>query len=56
MRHRLPLIDRIEACAKREGSKWGRIYGRKGCLHVLEDYEEKHFIVPVGLTGRHEGH
>ena len=45
----LPLVDQIEANAKREGSKWGRIYGRKGCLHVLEDYEEKYFITPKEL-------
>jgi hypothetical protein len=45
----IPLVDRIEAYAKHKGCKWGRIYGRKGCLYVLESYEEKHFIVPEEL-------
>ena len=37
----LPLIDQIEAYAKREGCASGRIYGRKGWLSVLDAYDDK---------------
>jgi hypothetical protein len=45
MKRWLPLIGEIEAYAKREGCKRVRIYGRKGWLHVLDGYEEKHIIM-----------
>jgi hypothetical protein len=34
----LPLINHIEACAKEEGCRCVRIFGRKGWLRVLEGY------------------
>ena len=45
MKRWLSLIGEIEAYAKREGCKRVRIYGRKGWLHVLDGYEEKHIIM-----------
>ena len=45
MKRWLPLISEIETYAEREGCKRVRIYGRKGWLHVLDGYEEKHIIM-----------
>ena len=45
MKRWLPLIGEIEAYAQRESCKRVRIYGRKGWLHVLDGYEEKHIIM-----------
>lgn len=50
MRRWLPLIDQIEAYARAEGCKRVRIYGRKGWLHVLDGYEEKHIIMDKELS------
>jgi hypothetical protein len=50
MKRWLPLIDRIETYAKAEGCRRVRIYGRKGWLHVLDGYEEKHIIMEKGLS------
>ncbi len=49
MKRWLPLIEQIEAYAKGEGCKRVRIYGRKGWLHVLDGYEEKHVIMDKEL-------
>jgi hypothetical protein len=49
MKRWLPLIDRIETYARDEGCKRVRIYGRKGWLHVLDGYEEKHIIMDKEL-------
>jgi hypothetical protein len=49
MKRWLPLIERIEAYAKAEGCKRVRIYGRKGWLHVLDGFEEKHVIMDKEL-------
>jgi hypothetical protein len=49
MKRWLPLIDQIEAYAKAESCKRVRIYGRKGWLHVLDGYEEKHIIMDKEL-------
>ena len=49
MKRWLPLIDQIEAYARREGCKRVRIYGRRGWLHVLEGFEEKHVIMDKEL-------
>jgi hypothetical protein len=35
--------------AKHEGCKRVRIYGRKGWLHVLDGFEEKHIIMDKEL-------
>jgi len=43
------MIDQIEPYA-REGCKRVRIYGRKGWLHVLDGYEEKHIIMDKELS------
>jgi len=45
----LPLIGGIEAYAKGEGCQCVRIFGRKGWLHVLDGYEEKHVIIEKEL-------
>lgn len=45
----LPLIKQIETYAKAEGCKRVRIYGRKGWLHVLDGYREKHIIMDKEL-------
>ncbi|MDP1868255.1 MAG: hypothetical protein Q8L13_18205 [Bradyrhizobium sp.] len=50
MKRWLPLIDQIENYAKLEGCKRVRIYGRKGWLHVLEGFEERHVIMDKELT------
>ncbi len=50
MRRRLPLIDQIETYARDEGCTRVRIYGRKGWLHVLDGYEEKHVIMDKELS------
>jgi hypothetical protein len=50
MKRWLPLIDQIEAYAKREACKRVRIYGRKGWLHVLEGFEEKYVIMDKELS------
>ena len=49
MKRWLPLIDQIESYARDEGCTRVRIYGRKGWLHVLNGYEEKHIIMDKGL-------
>jgi hypothetical protein len=49
MKRWLPLIEQIEAYAKREGCRRVRIYGRKGWLHMLDGYEEKHVIMDKEL-------
>jgi len=49
MKRWLPLIDRIEDYAKREGCARVRIYGRKGWRRVLEGYQEKHVIMDKEL-------
>lgn len=49
MKRWLPLIEQIESYAKAEGCKRVRIYGRKGWLHVLDGYEEKHVIMDKEL-------
>ena len=51
MKRWLPLINQIEAYATREGCKRTRIYGRKGWLHVLDGYEEKHVIMDKQMDG-----
>jgi hypothetical protein len=44
-------IDAIaDGYARREDCKRVRIYGRKGWLHVLDGYEEKHIIVDKELS------
>jgi hypothetical protein len=50
MKRWLPLIGQIETYAKAEGCKRVRIYGRKGWLHVLDGYEEKHIIMDKELN------
>jgi len=50
MKRWLPLIEQIEAYARREGCKRMRIYGRKGWLHVLDGFEEKHVIMDKELS------
>lgn len=45
MKRWLPLIGQIENYAKNEGCTRVRIYGRKGWLRVLDDYEQKHIIM-----------
>jgi hypothetical protein len=50
MKKWLPLIDQIETYAKTEDCKRVRIYGRKGWLHVLDGYEEKHIIMDKELN------
>jgi hypothetical protein len=45
MKRWLPLIDQIENYARAEGCKRVRIYGRKGWLHMLDGFEEKHVIM-----------
>jgi hypothetical protein len=45
MKRWLPLIEQIESYARDEGCKRVRIYGRKGWLHVLDGYQEKHVIM-----------
>jgi hypothetical protein len=49
MKRWLPLIGQIETHARVEGCKRVRIYGRKGWLHVLDGYEEKHIIMDKEL-------
>jgi hypothetical protein len=49
MKRWLPLIEQIETYARAEGCKRVRIYGRKGWLHVLDGYEEKHIIMDKEL-------
>ena len=49
MKRWLPLIDQIEAYARREDCKRTRIYGRKGWLRVLDGYEENHIIMDKDL-------
>ena len=49
MKRWLPLIDQIETYARAEGCKRVRIYGRKGWLHVLDGFEEKHVIMDKEL-------
>jgi hypothetical protein len=46
----LPLITEIENYAKHEGCTRVRIYGRKGWLHVLDGFEEKHIIMDKELN------
>jgi hypothetical protein len=50
MKRWLPLIGQIETYAGAEGCKRVRIYGRKGWLHVLDGYEEKHIIMDKELN------
>jgi hypothetical protein len=50
MKRWLPLIGQIETYAKGEGCKRVRIYGRKGWLHVLDGFEEKHAIMDKELS------
>ena len=45
----LPLLDQIEAYAKREGCARVRIYGRRGWLRVLDGYAQKHVIMDKEL-------
>jgi hypothetical protein len=49
MKRWLPLIDRIESYARDESCRCVRIFGRKGWLHVLDGYEEKHIIMDKKL-------
>ena len=49
MRRWLPLLDEIEAYAKREGCVRVRIYGRRGWLRVLDGYAQKHIIMDKEL-------
>ena len=46
----LPLLAEIEAYARREGCTRVRIFGRKGWLRVLDDYEQKHIIMDKDLS------
>jgi hypothetical protein len=46
----LPLLGEIEAYAKREDCTRLRIFGRKGWLRVLTDYEHKHIIMDKELS------
>ncbi len=50
MKRWLPLIGQIETYARNEGCKRVRIYGRKGWLHVLDGYLEKHIIMDKELS------
>ena len=50
MKRWLPLIDQIEAYARREGCARVRIYGRKGWLRVLEGYEGRFVILDKELS------
>ena len=50
MKRWLPLIDQVEAYAKREDCKRVRIFGRKGWLQMLDGYEEKHVIMDKELN------
>ena len=50
MKRWLPLIDQIEAYAKREGCVRVRIYGRRGWLCVLDGYAERHVIMDKDLS------
>ena len=45
----LPLLDEIEAYAKREDCARVRIFGRKGWLRVLDGYTQKHVIMDKDL-------
>src|SRR6266700_1290001 len=49
MKRWLPLIDQIETHARREECTRVRIYGRKGWLRVLENYEERFAIMDKEL-------
>ena len=50
MKRWLPLIEEIEAYARREGCTRVRIFGRKGWGKVLEGYQEKHIIMDKELS------
>jgi hypothetical protein len=50
MKRWLPLIEQIEAYAKREGCMRVRIYGRKGWSRVLKNYEERFSIMDKELN------
>jgi len=41
----LPLIDDLEAYAKKAGCKGMRIYGRKGWMRVLKNYKTRAFVL-----------
>ena len=49
MRRWLPLLEQIEAYAKREGCARVRIYGRRGWLRVLDGYTQKYVIMDKKL-------
>lgn len=46
----LPLLEQIEAWAKREGCGCVRIYGRKGWARVLKHYSVEHVILEKDLS------
>jgi len=50
MKRWLPLIGQIEAYARAEDCTRVRIYGRKGWLHVLDDFKENHVIMDKELS------
>lgn len=49
MRQWLPLLTKIEKYAKDEGCSCVRIFGRKGWLRVLEDYEMTNIVIEKAL-------
>jgi hypothetical protein len=49
MHHWLPLLMKIEQYAKDEGCKCVRIFGRKGWLRILKDYEMTNIVIEKAL-------
>jgi len=49
MREWLPLFSHIEQYARNEGCRCVRIFGRKGWLRVLDQYEAKHVVMEKAL-------
>lgn len=45
MNHWLPLLKQIETYAKAEGCQCVRIYGRKGWLRILKDYQMTNIVI-----------
>jgi hypothetical protein len=50
MKRWLPLLDEIEAYARREGCTRMRIFGRKGWRRVLDGYAQKYIIMDKDLS------
>ncbi len=49
MQHWLPLLSKIEKYAKDEGCQCVRLFGRKGWLRVLKDYEMTNIVIEKAL-------